>query len=530
MTSDWFLLLGGVGMFLLGMDALTKALKEVAGSRLRTILARFTTTPLRGVVTGAAATAVIQSSSATTVMTVGFVGAGLLSLQQALGIIFGANIGTTATGWLVSLLGFKLHLGQIAMIALLPAGLANLLGRGPVARVGRIVAGLALLLVGLDLMQEAVGGATDLVTPAALPAGTSPLGILALAGLGLVVTAAIQSSSATVALAMVLLQGGAIDLGQAAAMVVGMNVGTTATAIMAAIGGSAAMRQAAAANLLFNAVVSLMVLPVLMLAGAGLTSAAAIVGPLNTLLLFHTGFNLAGTALFLPFSRRFAREIERLFPGADSGSIAPLDYSLLRDPGTALMAARGTSAAIARRLFRAYGQALNDAPDYRGLSALEPESSRAIADLEGFLSSLRLPDGDLDGEARYSGLLHCTDHLRRLTARAEQKAHIHALLEDRVLRRPALAFGAILRRSGACPDPAEAPRLERLAAILERRAARHRRSLLLGEHVGLYSLGYVFAHTNAMRWLERSLHHSARIARYQERINGDPRQAFPPQD
>jgi phosphate:Na+ symporter len=529
MSSDWFLLLGGVGMFLLGMDTLTRALKEVAGARLRAILARFTTTPFRGVLTGAAATAVIQSSSATTVMTVGFVGAGLLSLHQAMGIIFGANIGTTATGWLVSLLGFKLQLGQIAMVALLPAGLANLLGRGWLARVGRIVAGLSLLLVGLDLMQEAVGGVTALASPDSLPAGSSIAGILALALLGLVVTAAIQSSSATVALAMVLLQGGAIDVGQAAVMVIGMNVGTTVTAILAAVGGSAVMRQAAVANLVFNVAVAALALPLLLLVGGVLIRMAGAVGPLNTLLVFHTGFNVVGTAMFLPFTRRFASEVERLFPGVETGWVAPLDFGLLSDPGTALMAAQGAASATARRLFRAFGQALADPPDYRGLSALEPESSRAIGDLEAFLSALRLPEGDHEGEAAYSGLLHSTDHLARLTARGAQKAHIEALLGDRVLRRPALAFGAILRRAASGGPGLDGARLERLAGLVARRANRHRRALLLGEHVGLYSVSFVFAHTNAMRWLERCLHHAARIARYEAGMTAGPRQETPPQ-
>ena len=130
MAGNLYFLIGGIGMFLLGMELMTAALRDTAGSRLRGVLTRFTTTPLRGVMTGAAATAVVQSSSATTVMTVGFVGAGLMTMPQALGILYGANIGTTATGWLVSLLGFKLKLGNLALLLLFPAALADLLARG----------------------------------------------------------------------------------------------------------------------------------------------------------------------------------------------------------------------------------------------------------------------------------------------------------------------------------------------------------------------------------------------------------------
>ena len=259
MTTDFFILLGGVGMFLLGMDVMTGALREAAGRNLRALLARFTTTPLRGTVTGAAATAVIQSSSATTVMTVGFVGAGLMTLGQALGIIYGANVGTTATGWLVSLLGFKLHLGRLALALLLPASLALLLGRGALARGGRAVAGLCLLLIGLDMMQAGMGDAAALITAQRLP-GADAAGLLALAGIGLAVTVLIQSSSAGVALALVMLQGGTIALPQAAALVAGMNVGTTFTGLLASLGGSRAMRQTAVANLVFHLAIAAMAL------------------------------------------------------------------------------------------------------------------------------------------------------------------------------------------------------------------------------------------------------------------------------
>lgn len=528
MTSEVFYLLGGIGMFLLGMDVMTTALKEAAGSNLRDLLSRFTTTPLRGVMTGATTTAIIQSSSATTVMTVGFVGAGLMTLQQATGIIYGANIGTTVTGWLVSILGFKLKLETVAMVALLPASLANLLGQGKVARFGRMAAGLCLLLIGLDMMQGAVAGATDMLTPDMLPGG-GVLGVLGLAAIGMIITVIIQSSSATMALALVFLQSGAIDVTQAAAIVIGMNIGTTFTAILASLGGSRVMRRAALANLGFNVVTSVLAFPLLALTAGLLEHWAETTGPLTALLLFHTGFNLVGTALFLPFTDQFTAFVTRLVPDPVGAGLAPLDRALLSDSGAALVAARAGSAAIARKMYLALGAALQPVPDYRPLSALHPDTENALDDLERYMADLRLPAG-LEAEQKvFSDLLHEADHLRRLLARCGQKAHIQTLLDDRNLRRPALTMGAILRRASGFEGDLEPDRLHRLNEVVLHRTNLHRRGLMLGEHAGIYSLPEVFAHTDAMRWLQRSLHHAERIGYYDLSAKGGLQRRAPPQ-
>lgn len=504
-------------MFLLGMDVMTTALKEVAGRNLRHLLSRFTTTPLRGVFTGAATTAMIQSSSATTVLTVGFVGAGLMTMPQALGIIYGANIGTTATGWLVSLLGFKLHLEEAAMLLLLPASLVILLMRGTPARVARIVAGLCLLLIGLDLMQQGTGDASAILSPEDLP-GASLGGLLALAGIGLVLTVVVQSSSAAVALSLVLLQAGSITVIQAAAVVIGMNVGTTFTAILASVGGSRAMRQTAIANLGFNIATAAMAFPLLFLLSGVLTSVAAGSGQMTALLLFHTGFNIVGALVFLPFTDAYAAMIARLVPDRAAQARVSFDRALLREPGAALVAARAGAFAIARQMFTALSDALRPSPDYRRLSTLTSTAEASIDDLEGFLADIRLPEDQPDDEEIYTALLHQADHLRRLLERSRQTAHIHTLLEDRALRRPALAAGAILGRAARSGETGlETGRLYRLLGLVTHRTNRHRRGLFLGEHAGIYSLREVFSHTDAMRWLTRSLHHAERIGHYDER-------------
>lgn len=514
MTADYLSVLGGIGMFLVGMKIMTTALRDAAGPNLRAILTRFTTTPLKGVVTGTVSTAVIQSSSATTVMTVGFVGAGLLTMPQALGVIYGANIGTTATGWLVSILGFKLKLDSLAMAGLLLSGLADLLGRGVVARTGRMMPGLCLLLIGLDLMQSGMSDVTGLITPEMLPTQTL-WGMVLLVGLGAGITILMQSSSAAMALALVMLQGGALTMLQALAIVIGMNVGTTFTAILAAVGGSRPMRQTALANLVFNIVTSLVAFGILFLGATLLSDLEAAVGAVTTVLLFHMGFNILGTALFLPVTGAFATFIARLVPDKPAAPAIDLDRALVQDSGLAIMAAAAAATSTFQRMAEALSAALIAPPDYRPLAALGP-LREALPQLTEFLADIRLPEGREDQEAAYGALLHETDHLLRLMERCKQTSQISDLLDDPLLRRPAQAFAmalASIADESADLDKA-AVRLQRLTALVERRTRRHRRALMLGEHAGMYKLSEVFAHTDAMRWLQRSLHHAERIAHY----------------
>lgn len=516
-----FALAGGIGIFLLGMEMMTAALREQAGPGLRGLLARTTTTPLRGVMTGAATTAVIQSSSATTVMTVGFVGAGLIPMTHALGVIYGANIGTTATGWLVSVLGFKLDLGAFAALLLLPASLAVLLARGRLARAGRAVAGLCLLLVGLDFMQAGASGLGAHVTPDDLP-GTGILGLIALAAIGLVLTVVMQSSSAAVALALVMLQGGALSLVQGAAIVVGMNVGTTFTAMLASVGGSRPMRQVAVANVLFNLTVSVLALPLVWLFAGGLEGLGRATDAATALLVFHTGFNLMGTALFLPVTDRFAALVARLVPEPPPVRLIALDRAALADPDAALLTAQTAADMLAQRLFAALGAGLNQPPDLRPIAALQPVIA-ALGELRVYLQEVRVPPDRTAARDAFAALLHQVDHLSRLSARAAQTAHASALMEDRILRRGSLAVGACLRRLGDGLPAREARRIARLGRFIDHRRDRHRRGLLLGEHAGLYSLPQVFSHTDAMRWLGRVLHHAERLGHYRAQT----RQALP---
>ncbi|MCR9112221.1 MAG: Na/Pi symporter [Rhodobacteraceae bacterium] len=514
MTHDIFLILGGIGLFLFGMKIMTEGLRAAAGARLRQLLASFTTTPLTGVASGAAVTALVQSSSATTVMTVGFVGAGLITFPHAIGVLLGANIGTTVTGWMITILGFKLQLGTLALPGLFVASMTALLAHGHLARIAQVVAGLCLLFIGLDMMKEAASQFGDLVTPSHLPSGGAEA-MLALIGIGIAMTVVMQSSSAAMAVALVFLSTASISFDQAAAIVIGTNIGTTVTAILASVGGSHRMRQTAVANLLFNLGTAIVALAVLLGFGTLLGQVASATGAETALVLFHTGFNVIGTLIYLPFVSGFARMVERLIPDADGGLTRDLDDALLNDEGAAMDAVQTCIALVTARMFEALGRALAPQSDLRALSAVQTTLAPALDELADYASRITIPDAKGPERDRHAALLHQIDHLRRLLHRSERKSLIPVALRDTELQRPARYLGELLRRTVDLRDPgACATRLEWLSDLIEGRAKRHRRASLLQEHVGLISVSEMFERTDALRWLQRVAHHVARIAHY----------------
>ncbi|WP_135448233.1 Na/Pi cotransporter family protein [Tabrizicola caldifontis] len=515
MTGGILGFLGGIGLFLFGMETMTAALRDLAGERLRRWLLRITRTPLRGVLTGAAITGLVQSSSAVTVMAIGFVGAGLLSFSQSLGILYGANIGTTATGWIVAMVGFKMKLGTLALPVLFLAALTGIFGEGRLARWGRMLAGLSLLFIGLDLMQASMAGMEGMITPDRLP-DDGWGGRLVLVALGLGLTAIMQSSSAGVALTLVLLGSGAISFAQAATMVIGMNIGSTLTGVLASLGGGVEMRRTALANLLFNTGTALIAFPLLDMISPLLHATLIGHDDQTALVLFHTAFNLTGTLVFLPLTQHFAALMQRLVPDRPVTLAAALDPALLTDTGTALDAAARTAGAMAEAVGAALGAALAppDRRDLRPLAALPGQLDPARQALERWISQLRIPADRPEAMARMAALMHLIDHLARLSARAREYERIAHLADSPRLARPARAVAAALRKR---MRPGQA---ERLVERVQGFARQHRRGAMLREHAGIIDLPGVFRETDALRWLDRVADHAERIAHYREIAEG----------
>jgi phosphate:Na+ symporter len=515
MIPDLLQASGGVGLFLLGMLLLTDGLRALAGDRLRQILAAFTKSPLTGATTGAVTTAMIQSSSATTMISIGLVGAGLLTFPHALGIIFGANIGTTVTGWLVAALGFKFKLGLAAMPMVLAGVAMRIFASGRLAQLGTGFAGFALLFIGIDTMQAGLGALEGVVTPDSFP-GDSILGRFQLVLIGILITLVTQSSSAGVATALVALHAGAISFPQACAMVIGMDVGTTFKTVLAVMGGSTAMRRTGYAHIIYNlatGVMAFLLLPLYVwqagdwLATGGDTQFA--------LVAFHTLFNTLGVILALPFTGAFARFITRLVPDEGAPLVDRLDERLLTSPSAAIDASVATLNAIVLEL----AQGVTGLLGRDGMREIEPAR---ILELRDALDATRLymerihtvHDGTRLHE-RYLSAIHLIDHANRLLNRCTQTNRIRALRSDRRLWRLGGILRDLARRFAETGDAATlAPRFDKLRDMLrEQRHVVRERSIESAAH-GVIGTRTTLLQLDAVRWVHRSTYHLWRIAHH----------------
>ena len=329
-------ILGALGMFLYGMNLMSNGLQKAAGSKMRNFLTAMTSNPFKGVMTGVGITSVIQSSSATTVMTVGFVNAGLLTLSQAVGVIMGANIGTTITAWMVSLLGFKADIATFAVPLMALGFLFSLSKRDKRRHISELIIGFSLLFLGLSLMKGAVPDLRE--TPEVLEfiQGWTSYGfgsVLIFLVLGTVLTLVLQSSSATMALTLIMVNMGWIPFEMGAAMVLGENIGTTITANIAAAVGNANARRAAMAHTLFNVFGVIWALalftPFLKLVGETITwmglpnplyvndGTASLYG----ISMLHTLFNVFNTCILIWFVPVIVKITEKLIKERKSDAV-----------------------------------------------------------------------------------------------------------------------------------------------------------------------------------------------------------------
>jgi phosphate:Na+ symporter len=411
-------LLGGVGIFLIGMILLSEGLKGAAGGALRSILQRFSRTPARALLSGAVFTAVVQSSSATTLTTIGFVSAGLLTFPQAVGLIFGANLGTTSTGWLVSILGFKVDFGAVALPLVGLGAFLRLMGSGRTSHLGTALAGFGFIFVGIDILQDGMSGLAGAVDPGRLPGASLP-GRVMLVVVGGVMTVLLQSSSAAVATTLAALHVQGITVEQAAFLVIGQNMGTSVKAILAALGGSVPVRRTAVAHTLFNGVTAL---TALLLFPLLLRVSLALAGPEDptvAIAIFHSGFNLLGVAILLPILPTFSQWVERLVPEPIPSLTRHLDPSAAEVPEVGVEAARKSALAVAGALVQGLRFRLEGATD--PTSELRPgeegpaeEILPALGDLRSFLAQIRSGPRDEDLFQRHLSVVHAVDHLERL--------------------------------------------------------------------------------------------------------------------
>lgn len=333
------ILIGSLGLFLYGMTVMSEALQKVAGERLRNILASMTSNPLKRILTGLLVTAVIQSSSATTVMVVSFVNAGLLTLTQSVGVIMGANIGTTVTAWIISLLGFQADISSIS-IPLIGIGFVLMMFKSNKKKnIGELFIGFALLFLGLSYLKSSVPDFSDSPEVLAFIQRWTDWGfwsVLIFVGIGTILTIVLQSSSATMALTLVMCNFGWIPFEMAAAMVLGENIGTTITANIAASVANVSAKRAARAHSVFNIVGVIWILIlfkpflllvskiVVLIGGADpFTSTESI---LWAVAMVHTLFNVCNTLIMVWFTPQIVKLVTWMVKAPEEDEIFRLKY------------------------------------------------------------------------------------------------------------------------------------------------------------------------------------------------------------
>lgn len=421
-------MLGGLSLFLFGMNIMGQSLERRAGSGLRSILGKLTTGKVMGLLTGLCVTAVIQSSSATTVMVVGFVNSGLMTLRQAIHVIMGANVGTTVTAWILSLAG--IDSGNVFVQLLKPSSFVPVLSLVGIILymfckdtrkkdTGSILLGFATLMYGMETMSNSVKGLQDV--PAFqnlfLLFENPVMGVLA----GAVLTAVIQSSSASVGILQALASTGQVTYAGAIPIIMGQNIGTCITAMLSSVGTNKNAKRAALVHLSFNVIGTAVWLSVFCLvkwafSPALLGESASLFG----IAVAHTAFNVLCTALMLPMTGLLERLVNQLIPeNAETETTAELDERLLSTPSIALERCRSVAADMGKASVSALKGALSLANGYSPDVAHKIRDNEALTDhyediLSTYLVHLSARQIQESGSAEAAGLLKIIGDFERI--------------------------------------------------------------------------------------------------------------------
>ncbi len=433
-------LLGSLALLLFGMKLMSEALQKVAGARLRNTLAGLTANRYRSVISGFVVTALIQSSSATTVMIVSFVNAGLLSLVESIGLVMGANIGTTITAWLISLLGFNIKISSLAL-PLIGIGFPLIFSTNNTRKSwGEFIIGFALIFLGLDFLKLTI---PDISTRPELIGFVSNythhgfFSILLFLSVGMLFTILIQSSSAAMALTLVMCYKGWIDFDLAAAMILGENIGTTVTANFAAIVANRMAKRSAVAHFLFNVIgvfwILLLFRPFLhgidlIVQKTGNPSAfESVISIPVALSIFHTAFNLINTALLIEFIPQIQKLIYRLLPvredRVEQFRLKHFRTGLLSTSELSILQAKKEIAVYARRvkkMFRMVRNLFNEINDemfrsyFQRITNYEEICGRMELEISNYI--MRISEGELSqpGTKRIRTMLKIVDEIESI--------------------------------------------------------------------------------------------------------------------
>jgi phosphate:Na+ symporter len=433
------MLLGALALFIYGMKVMSEGIQKAAGQRLRQILGAITKNRLKGIFTGFVTTSIIQSSSATTVMVVSFVNAGLLSLKQSIGVIMGANIGTTVTAWIVAFLGFSVSMSDYALPIMLVAIILMFSNRGNMKSWGEMLVGFAILFIGLELLKSGVPdlkGNVDSLNFLKSLSGHGVFSVIIFVLIGTLVTIIVQSSSAAMAITILLCERGIIPFEMAAGMVLGENIGTTITANLAAIVGNVHAKRAARAHFIFNVFgVTWMVIafPWFIDMIDALVS-QNYVSPMENqearpiaLALFHTIFNVLNVLLLVWFTPFIARLVIKMVPTkSTSDEEFRLDYirgGLLATPELFLLEAQKELAKfgkITSKMSRFFQELLFEQDQKKKkkiiarIAKYEEITDQVEQEISGYLSECAANELSPDSGLKVRSMLAVTTELERI--------------------------------------------------------------------------------------------------------------------
>ncbi len=532
-------LLGGLSLFLFGMNIMGQALERRAGSKLRSLLSRLTTNKAAGLMTGLGITAVIQSSSAATVMVVGFVNSGLMTLKQAINVIMGANIGTTITAWVLSLAG--IDSGNLFVKLLKPSSFTPLLGLVGIIfymfckkeykkDTGMILLGFATLMTGMEAMSGAVAGLRDVpgFRDLFLVFQNPVLGVLA----GTVLTAIIQSSSASVGILQALAVTGQVSYGAAVPIIMGQNIGTCVTAMISSVGANKSAKRAAMVHLLFNVIGTSVWLTVFWLIKA-VTGPAFLEEPatLFGIAVAHSVFNILCTLLMLPLSGFLEKLVTRLVPDASRPEVpSELDERLLNTPPIALKRCRETAADMARTSVAALKASMDAlfhySPQLASSIREKEESTDHYEDILGTylikLSAKPISMADNEEAAKLLKIIgdfeRISDHaVNLLESSEEMRSKKFAFTETAIAELHVLssAVSEILELSlnaFLSDDPKSACLVEPLEQVIDQLKEQMRTRHILRMQHGVCSIEAGFIWSDLLTDLERTSDHCSNIA------------------
>ncbi len=415
---------------------LTNSLKELAGDALKDWLNKFTGGTFSSILSGAVATMLIQSSTATTLLTIGFVGAGLLTFTQSIGIVIGANIGTTSIGWLISLVGFKISLSIVALPLIGIGVFINKVLVPPVFKAyGSFITGFGMLFFGISILQTGMADLQSMISFQNISVD-SFLSKLILIGIGIIMTIIMQASGAAVAATLTALYAGAITFEQAAFLVIGQNIGTTATAIFASIGSSVAAKRTAVVHVLFNVVTAIIVTltaPFILLFTIKISTFInnGVFDETLGIAIFHTLFSLIGMVIFLPFIQRFANFVMKIVPENENTLTSHLNTNLISIPPLAIDVSFKTLLEIVKELTDAFVILMENKKITVQYERKMQQVEEALDITLHFLESIE--SSSAKDRHKHIAILHALDHISRLVKVLQERQKVEAMYLQKYL-------------------------------------------------------------------------------------------------